>query len=59
MTANQLHARFGAAETGFRVALVGKDGGTKLTRSKPLSADVLFGTIDSMPMRRKEVTGRF
>jgi hypothetical protein len=59
LTANQLRARFGAAETGFRVALVGKDGGTKLTRSKPLSAEVLFGTIDSMPMRRKEVTGRF
>jgi len=58
LTAAQLRARFGAAETGFRVALVGKDGGTKLIQSKPLSADALFGTIDSMPMRRKEVTRR-
>ena len=59
MTATQLRARFGAAETGFRVALVGKDGGTKLSQSSPLSADALFGTIDSMPMRRNEVSRRF
>ena len=58
MTAAQLRARFGAPETGFRVALVGKDGGTKLTQSKPLSAGMLFSTIDSMPMRRNEVSRR-
>jgi hypothetical protein len=59
MTATQLRARFGAAETGFRVALIGKDGGTKLSQSSPLSADALFSTIDSMPMRRNEVSRRF
>ena len=59
MTATQLRARFGAAETGFRVALIGKDGGTKLSQSSPLSADALFSTIDSMPMRRNEVNRRF
>ncbi len=58
MTAAQLRARFGAPETGFRVALVGKDGGTKLTQWKPLSAGTLFGIIDSMPMRRNEVSRR-
>ena len=39
LTAAQLRARFGAAETGFRVVLVGKDGGTKLTQATPLSTD--------------------
>jgi hypothetical protein len=55
LTAAQLRARFGVAETGFRVVLVGKDGGPKLSQSTPLSAATLFGTIDSMPMRRNEV----
>jgi len=55
LTAAQLRARFGAAETGFRVILVGKDGGTKLTQSTPLSTATLFGTIDAMPMRRDEI----
>ena len=54
LTAAQLRARFGATETGFRVVLVGKYGGTKLTQSTPLSTATLFGTIDSMPMRRSE-----
>jgi hypothetical protein len=55
MSARQLRTRFGAPEKGFRVVLVGKDGGTKLSRSTPLPADVLFGTIDDMPMRREEM----
>lgn len=37
---------------GFEVVLVGKDGGMKLRDQKPISAEVLFSTIDQMPMRR-------
>lgn len=55
MSAEQLRRRFGAPENGFRVVLVGKDGGTKLSRSTPLPSNVLFGTIDAMPMRRDEM----
>jgi len=55
MSAEQLRRRLGAPENGFRAFLVGKDGGTKLSQSTPLSTNVLFGTIDSMPMRRDEV----
>ncbi|WP_131113887.1 DUF4174 domain-containing protein [Lichenihabitans psoromatis] len=39
---------------GFRVLLIGKDGGTKMSSETPLGPDVLFPTIDAMPMRRDE-----
>jgi hypothetical protein len=55
LTANQLRARFGAGGSGFRIVLVGKDGGTKLTRSTPIGLRTLFATIDAMPMRRDEM----
>lgn len=38
--------------TGFAVALVGKDGGTKLRDRRAITAAVLEETIDAMPMRR-------
>jgi hypothetical protein len=46
----KLRAQF--KPTSFEVVLVGKDGGMKLRDQKPISADVLFSTIDQMPMRR-------
>lgn len=55
MTAAQLRARFGAPADGFRVILVGKDGGAKLTQSSPFSTATLFAAIDAMPMRRDEM----
>ena len=55
LTASQLRSRFGAEGSGFRVVLVGKDGGTKLTRPTPIGTRTLFGTIDAMPMRRDEM----
>lgn len=58
LSASRLRARFGVPAGGFRVALVGKDGGTKLSQSTPLSAAALFATIDAMPMRRDEVRRR-
>jgi Domain of unknown function (DUF4174) len=55
MSAAQLRTRFGAPRAGFRVVLVGKDGGTKLAKSSPMATGALFGTIDAMPMRRDEM----
>lgn len=41
---------------GFEVLLVGKDGGVKLRKQTPISAEELFAEIDSMPMRRREMS---
>ena len=41
--------------TGFGVWLVGKDGGTKLSETKPVTTQKFFSLIDSMPMRRAEM----
>ncbi|WP_102222722.1 DUF4174 domain-containing protein [Acidimangrovimonas sediminis] len=40
---------------GFRMLLVGKDGGVKLDEGAVISPDMLFQTIDAMPMRRDEM----
>lgn len=40
---------------GFGVWLVGKDGGTKLSESKPVGTETFFSLIDSMPMRQTEM----
>ena len=50
-----LRKRFGVAGDEFAVILVGKDGGEKLRETEPLSTEALFGTIDAMPMRRREM----
>ena len=42
----------------FAVILIGKDGYSKLHRSKPVAPAELFRLIDSMPMRRNEVQRR-
>ena len=49
--------RKGAAD-GFAALLVGKDGGVKRTSYEPLGAEALFGQIDQMPMRRRELRER-
>ncbi|SLN60763.1 hypothetical protein ROJ8625_03083 [Roseivivax jejudonensis] len=49
-----LRARF--APDGFLFVLVGKDGGVKRTETAPVAAADLFGTIDAMPMRRREMS---
>jgi hypothetical protein len=43
---------------GFRVILIGKDGGVKRTETQPLAPASLFGTVDKMPMRRQEMRGK-
>ena len=57
-SAASLRARFAVPSTAFKVVLVGKDGGAKLTRDGPIGAAQLFSTIDAMPMRRDEMRGK-
>ena len=46
------------AATTFRIRLIGKDGGGKFSRNKPVDAVTLFDLIDAMPMRQAELSGR-
>jgi hypothetical protein len=39
----------------FEVILIGLDGGIKLRQTQVLTKKELFGTVDSMPMRRSEL----
>ncbi|RZK37594.1 MAG: DUF4174 domain-containing protein [Hymenobacter sp.] len=50
--------QLGQPLSGFRVVLVGKDGGVKRTETQPLAPASLFGTVDKMPMRREEMWRR-
>ena len=54
-TADYLRQRYSIASDQFAVILIGKDGGAKLTEKEFLSTDRLFGTIDQMPMRQREM----
>jgi hypothetical protein len=56
--AKPLRRRFAVADDVFRVHLVGKDGGVKLTADAPLSAADVFAVIDAMPMRQREMRER-
>ncbi len=42
----------------FRVVLLGKDGGVKLSSASPVSMETLSSLIDTMPMRRSEMQQR-
>jgi hypothetical protein len=42
----------------FAVLLIGKDGGVKLRQETPVDPAEIFGLVDSMPMRRNEVSQR-
>jgi hypothetical protein len=37
------------------VILIGKDGGEKLSREEGTTLGEIFGLIDTMPMRRREM----
>lgn len=43
------------SQTAFEVLLVGKDGGVKLRRDKPVAVSELTALIDTMPMRQNEM----
>jgi hypothetical protein len=53
--AETLRRRFGVSLGKLTVVLVGKDGGVKLQRPGPVSLPDIFGLIDSMPMRQREM----
>lgn len=57
-SAGSLRARFGIGPAQFRVILVGKDGGVKLSSGAPVSSATLYQVIDAMPMRRDEMRQR-
>lgn len=40
---------------GFRLVLIGKDGGVKRIETAPIAGADIFGTVDKMPMRRQEM----
>ena len=42
----------------FKLLLIGKDGGEKYNSKKPVSINVIYEVIDSMPMRKKEIKER-
>jgi hypothetical protein len=50
--ARVLRQRYKLPTTDFAVLLIGKDGGTKLRRTQPISSVIVGETIDAMPMRR-------
>lgn len=52
-----LYEHFSVSENSFTVVLIGKDGTEKKRYGTPVQPDVLFGTIDQMPMRRREMSG--
>ncbi|NNE85758.1 MAG: DUF4174 domain-containing protein [Alphaproteobacteria bacterium] len=50
-----LRQRFAAASEKYVAVLVGKDGSEKLRSDRAITNDMLFATIDAMPMRRREM----
>ena len=53
--AEVLRRRFDTGEP-FAAMLIGKDGGEKLRSDQPVGEAELFPLIDSMPMRREEMS---
>lgn len=53
--AQALRQRFRIEPGAFTVVLVGKDGGAKLKRGAGVALADIFGLIDSMPMRQREM----
>jgi hypothetical protein len=56
--ARALRQKFDLQATDFRVLLIGKDGGEKLSSATPLGDGQLFPVIDAMPMRQEEMRRR-
>lgn len=52
--ADSIRERMDIVDGEFGLVLIGKDGGIKLRRREPVSAEEIFLLIDSMPMRRSE-----
>ena len=55
IASSDLFDQFAGDNMAFKVVLIGLDGGIKLQKNGQLTPEELFGTIDSMPMRRAEM----
>jgi hypothetical protein len=55
VSADDLRDAYDVLPHDFRVVLIGKDGGVKLSQDEPILAADLFALIDSMPMRKQEM----
>lgn len=53
-----LRERYEVAPGTFAVVLVGKDGAAKRRSAEPVPPSALFGQIDQMPMRQREMRER-
>jgi Domain of unknown function (DUF4174) len=53
--AEQLRQRFEVSAEEFVIILIGKDGTEKQRSQTPIDLATLFGTIDVMPMRQREM----
>ena len=47
--------KYGSGQPDFRLLLIGKDGSVKLQKDTPVFVEDIFGLIDSMPMRQREM----
>ena len=54
----ELRAQFGIAAGAFAVVLIGRDGAEKVRWADVVSAQEIFGKVDAMPMRIREVQER-
>lgn len=54
-TPADIRTYFGVAADQFALRLVGKDTGVKLSADAPVAPSTLFGLVDAMPMRRREM----
>lgn len=57
-TVGDLRERFEPDPERLTIVLVGKDGGEKLREHEPIPLSRIFGLVDSMPMRRREMRER-
>lgn len=55
ISAAQLRDYYNLPSQGFRLLLIGKDGGTKLSSSSIVDHQKIYNLIDSMPMRKAEM----
>ncbi len=54
-SAQRIASKYNSEQNGFRFILIGKDGGVKMDTDDLVTIDTLFGRIDSMPMRIREM----
>ena len=47
--------RLGVPARGFGAVLIGRDGGVKLRSAEVMRVETVFGTVDAMQMRRREM----